>query len=326
MADPLTRLANFLNGSGSAHGAVWRSLVALPFFCLLAWFWYTCMHTSPEPCVLTQPWVWQAGSAGYLLTIAALSIWGDKHHPSVALTRIGIGLAVGIAVALIAYGMGKYGGAWREPAAALAAGAGDPLSPVNAMAAVLAVVLAVVTLIATKSASDAKAEAEKARSDMWSINSRAEKLVLAVEFLSHAQAAQLGAPDLYQDADDLAKSDPSLARYLSLSASALTRWARLCGTLHDWMLEPSTHSPDAMLPKVNTVLIELALLGPAVGQVQAMAGRDQELQLRTEYWQPAAQVIDDLLRASEVPTATANEAMLKIRPVLLTLKQRLLVL
>ncbi len=325
MAEPLTQLADFLNGSGSAHGAVWRSLVALPFFCLLAWFWYTCMHTSPEPCVLTQPWVWQAGCAGYLLTIAALSIWGDKHRPSTALTRIGIGLAVGIAVALIAYGMGKYGGAWRGPAAALATGAGDPLSPVNAIAATLAVVLAVVTLIATKSAADARNEAERARVDILAaINVRL--LAGSVKLISHAQQARSGAPDLYQEADDLAISDPSLARYLSLSASALTRWARLCGNLHDWIMDPSIHSPGEIEARVNSVLIELELLGPAVGQVQAMAGRDQELQLRTDYWQPAAQVIDDLLRASDVPSATANEAMLKIRPVLLTLKQRLLVL
>lgn len=64
--------------------------------------------------------------------------------------------------------------------------AGDPLSPINALAAVLAVVLALLTIVAQKSASEARSEAEKASqliNDAWNIR-------LTNQFVRFALASQ----------------------------------------------------------------------------------------------------------------------------------------
>ncbi len=269
--------------------ATWLPILALPLFWLLAgaWFHADWFHSSRA---LRNPWLlWAMGSGGYLLALAGIVVWGNRRHPLDVHSRVVVALSTGCAFAFLTYVFTTVG---HDSLPAIAA-PNDPLSPLNAVSAVLAVVLAVVTLIATKSASDARAEAEQARSEILdALNIRllaSVGLLLEYQFRMRAETEEL-----VQQANDISNADENLARYFSLAASVLSRLSKLLGAIHLGVLASESETDEELAGLVHLLQLDMAALDRAVS-LMASPLRAMEQRLRREYWQPVSRLIDQVL-------------------------------
>jgi hypothetical protein len=256
-----------------------------------AWYHLNVFHISALP----RPWLlWAAGSAGYLLALVGFGIWGDRHQPAAIHARIATALALGAALCFATYAWNEYSFAKSGPTGG-GTPTSDPLSPVNALAAVLAIVLAVVTLIAQKSASDAKTEAEKARNDILdAMNVRL--LASASRLLERAQSARTEAEEIFQEANEVAEQDPETGRYLSLAAASLRQLAKFLVTAHGRVLDAEAANSDDLTGQASLLRWELRALGKALRPMGSPVS-DMEQRLRAEFWQPSARLIRTLLNS-----------------------------
>lgn len=264
----------------------WLPLLVLPFLWAIAGLWYhwNLFHGS----ALAKPWLlWAVGSAGYLLCLAGFGLFGDRQRPANLQTRITTALALGAALCFATYAWSEYstakGGAGPTGTAA------DPLSPVNAIAAVLAVVLAAVTLIAQKSASDARTEAEKARNDILdAMNIRL--LASASRLLERAQAARSEAEEVLQQANETAELDPATGAYLNLAAACLGRVSKFLLAAHSQILDAGALDSEDLVGKASLLRLELRALAKATTSAGSSI-LDTERRLRSEFWRPSGLLI-----------------------------------
>lgn len=301
----------------------WLPLLVLTLFWALLGGW---CHLDLYHCIkIAKPWPLLAlGSSGYLVTVVGFVIFGSRNRPADISSRIAVALAVGAALVFVSYTWNTWpdtyatpGGLSKGATASLAnpdliqvanttkAEGNDPLSPVNALAAVLALVLAVVTLIAQKSAVDARVEAERAREDiLQALDIRA--LALSSRLLERAQSAKTRADLLVEEANEISNQDEDMAYFLRLGANSLTRLARFFSDLHRWMLEPRLSPAKDLVGIATTLILDLHVFdiakkayGPGVPILKQS--------LRTEYWQPAVHLIESLLDGGLPSAATSLE-------------------
>lgn len=188
---------------------------------------------------------------------------------------------------------------------------GDSLNLVNVFAAILGVVLAAVALIAQKSAVDAKAEAEKARKDILEALD-IKILALSSRLLAYAQAAKSEAQELSSESYDIGNQDQYLARFLSRRSTSLGRLAKFFMLLHHWILDPRLVPTADLAGYVAILALDLPVLETNQNTF------DREQRLRIEYWQPAGQLIENLLILGSPSSAISTEAekvMLKLQEV-----------
>lgn len=304
----MVRLTDFLDRRNSVAAlAAWIPLLALPVIWLGIGIWYhlNLFHVAAVP----RPWLlWAAGSAGYLLTVAGLAVLGDKHRPMHAWSCIAVALAVGSALALIAYVLvSVYGPGLALSVSPVSSGGSDPMSPTNALAAVLAVVLAVVTIIATKSAADARAEAERARKEILDAID-VHMLARASQLLERALVARTVAEELEEDAENISQLDPVRGRFLRLVASCLRRTAKSLVLLHRWLLDRHVEGIDQLPGMLETLVLDLRLLENAPANVTS--------RLRNEFLRPIARLLDAIqgnINFSFVPIAEAEQVSSVLR-------------
>lgn len=322
-----TRLAIwFHSGQAWSVNANWFPLLFLALLWMLAEWCHLNLFPST---VLPTTWSLCAlGSAAYLLTLAGFFFFGNHDRSVDASTRTATALAVGAATIFAIYAWDK----WPEgtkPTGAMPISAdvakpdgNNPLDSINVFAAILGAVLAGVALIAQKSATDAKAEAERARKDILeALDIRA--VALSSRLLERAQAAKSEAEELLTKANEMATRDQSIARFLSLGTSSLGRLARFFMLLHHSILDPYLTPASDLVGNATILILDLQALNRAA-QAAEKSARDQEIRLRIKYWQPAGRLIESLLilglPRSTVPTE-AEKVMLKLQEVRAMLNQ-----
>ena len=145
----------------------WLPFLLLALLWVLAFAWHS--FDPLKSGGISQLWIFLAvGSIGYLGGLLSFIWWGVGSRFSSVSARMTVAIALGGILALSLYvwrssSLTGPAGGWTLGATQETLGSGvgaDPLSPLNAIAAVLAVVLVVMTLIATKSAADAQTEAQ----------------------------------------------------------------------------------------------------------------------------------------------------------------------
>nr|VFJ43915.1 MAG: hypothetical protein BECKFM1743A_GA0114220_100124 [Candidatus Kentron sp. FM]VFJ44243.1 MAG: hypothetical protein BECKFM1743C_GA0114222_100097 [Candidatus Kentron sp. FM]VFK06158.1 MAG: hypothetical protein BECKFM1743B_GA0114221_1001113 [Candidatus Kentron sp. FM] len=255
------------------------------------------------------------GSAGYLFTLVLFVLLGDSNRPADPSLRIGTALAMGLAVAFMAYALGErtaISGATDTAIPAITTGAidnGDPLGSIRLLATVLGVALGVVTLIAHRNveyardaAEKAKAETEKARAEVQVVGTEARLLEQTNRLLERIQAVRYASEDLRREASEREKQDRSLANILKGSASGLDGMARFFLSLHQWVLEPRLTPPDDLVEKAGLIEPILQKLGRLTDSTALGAGaRERKQRLRIDYWQPASRLLESLLETIQSP-------------------------
>jgi len=259
------------------------------------------------------------GAAGYLFTLAGFTFFGRRSVPASGQDRVAASLAIGLGFVFLSL----LDLAWLRTSPGIGVPPGnesDPLSPVNATAAVLAVVLAVVTLIAQKSASDARMEAEKARNDiLGAVDIRL--LATSTRLLALAQDAGSMARDFIDDADSIALKDEAHAKYLVAAALALGRLRRFLSALHLW-------SQEADVASVQEVGNTLYMLSLDLDTVERLSGNftplnDHNRVLRLQFWHPVARTLEKLLVSLQVDATSSTVLTIEVLAQIRALRERL---
>lgn len=310
----------------------------LPLLLLaLLWTLVVYCHLNLFPgVVLPIFWLYfSLGSAAYLSTLAGFIIFGNRDRPADIPTRIATALAVGGSVVFAMYALNKGFGNTNAniiftPSNNVPwSGTNNPLNSTNISVPLLGLILSAVALIAHKSAADArneaekaKKEAEKAREDMVTINAETKVFAHAGRLLAYAQEAKLKVEDLLNEANEIVTNssddhEQSIAYFLRLGTTSLGRLAKFFMLLHHWIMDPQlTHTADLAGYAEILVLDLQALDRTAQATRQSMPAYEQRL--RTEYWQPAGRLIENLLIFGSPSSAISTEAekvMLKLKEV-----------
>jgi hypothetical protein len=177
--------------------------------------------------------------------------------------------------------------------ARLSEGGHDQLSPLNALAAVLGVVLALVALVASKSATDAKAEARRARADILEALN-IQLLAHASRFLERSQAAKAEADDLLAKANESMGAGEQIGRLYNLAAYTSTRLSKMLATLHGWVLDPELTPLDDLRGKAKMLALDVRTLDEALRDAPR-GFREEAQRLRLEHWQPASRILEEAL-------------------------------
>nr|VFK07224.1 MAG: hypothetical protein BECKLPF1236A_GA0070988_1000813 [Candidatus Kentron sp. LPFa]VFK23967.1 MAG: hypothetical protein BECKLPF1236C_GA0070990_1000913 [Candidatus Kentron sp. LPFa] len=191
----------------------------------------------------------------------------------------------------------------------------DPLNLISALAAVLAVGLTLITVIAHRNvdqarnaAEKAKTEAEEARKEVRIVSetviARAEALALTSHLLERMQVAARKSSDLSKEADAIVDQDQSASYALNLNASGLGILAGFFSSLHRWMLEPHLISTDDL----NAQAVALGPFLQKLHQPDTIGSdiRSTQQRLRADHWQPAARLLENLLKSIRTPSFSIN--------------------
>jgi len=168
---------------------------------------------------------------------------------------------------------------------------------------VLVVLLGIVALIANR-VEHARDAAERAKTEAKDVSAKGEILVLTSRLLERMQAATHGASDLLEQAYETGGKNQTIVRTLNLGASGLSGMARFFSSLHQWMLEPHLISTDDLVNRaaaLKPILRELNQIDTIGINI-----RNRRQRLRMDHWQPAARLLENLLKSIHTPHFSNN--------------------
>nr|VFK28039.1 MAG: hypothetical protein BECKMB1821G_GA0114241_103220 [Candidatus Kentron sp. MB]VFK29351.1 MAG: hypothetical protein BECKMB1821I_GA0114274_100944 [Candidatus Kentron sp. MB]VFK74759.1 MAG: hypothetical protein BECKMB1821H_GA0114242_100944 [Candidatus Kentron sp. MB] len=251
------------------------------------------------------------GSAGYLFTLVAFVILGDKNKPAGISVRITTALAMGAAVIFTTHALGirmDFSPEIGEPSLSSTHSDGSLVTRLFPLVGlVIAVLLVIVTLIANRveHARDAAEKAQEATQKIQSeIDAKAELLTLTSHLLGRMQAAAHTSSDLSKEIEDAEDQDQNVTHALGLGISGLDQMARFFSSLHQWILEPNLISTKGVLDQKGILILILRNLSKpdtAENDIHALRQR-----LRIEHWQPATRLLENLQRSINTPFFASN--------------------
>jgi hypothetical protein len=259
--------------------------------------------------------------ASYLLTLVAFTLFGGDSRPTESGRRIPTAIAVALASTLFIYGWPSWLALLETPVSDTAPLMLQPTPPISQPASTttqplslrlilsfLGLTLALLVFVAQKTAVDARKEAEQARDEILD-GLKLHHMMLAQKLLAQAQVIDHKMMELHEDSDNYSAHSQEVGRFLSLAATSLEHLSRIFRLTQQWLLDPLSISSDRIKSKTSLLRLDIQAMEKSARGVPIRV-RTFEQEFRTEHWQPAIRLIDEVLGV-RLPSNEANDDVLK---------------